>query len=407
MTLATYDTDSAPAVTAAEPLSRAEERRRDKIAQAEIARQDRAARLEEQRQARADRLEEERQAKADRLAEKADRRAARAEMIAAAGEWASEHRNDLMLVPIVVVPALLSWSAMSSFGVALFAGIGRALPVLSEVGMWYFAFRVEDARKHGEKLFALYAGMVFCALICAALNLVHGLLGPIPGSIGPGPLTGTAYALIAVSGIIIHQLGTAASRHRPRPARKAPRPAARRPAAAEATWRATAGATAGAMTGATRQPVAPAEIRALPAAEGHGTGATGPETITRPETEKDADIIEFDPEELSRPGGTQRAMRRHWEMMTASGTVPTGADLNRAVGKDPKYSLGKRYAGEWRAEISGSAQSGDDSSGDGPASAQDGARHGQDAAGGQSRAQVARTRTEDEPGMGLAAGEGL
>jgi hypothetical protein len=311
-----------------------------------------------------------------------------------------------MLVPIVVVPALLSWSAMSSFGVALFAGIGRALPVLSEVGMWYFAFRIEDARKHGEKLFALYTGMVFCALVCAALNLVHGLLGPIPGSIGPGPLTGTAYALIAVSGIIIHQLGTAARRHRPRPARKAPRPAARR-AAAEATWRATAGATAGAMTGATSQPMAPAAVRALPTAEGHGTRATGPETTTKPETEKDADIIEFAPEELSRPGGTQRAMRRHWEMMIATGTVPTGADLNRAVGKDPKYSLGKKYAGEWRAEISGNAQSGDDGSGADRASAQDGALHEQDAEG-ESHAQVARTRTrtEDEPGRGLAAGEG-
>lgn len=407
MTLATYDTDPATAG----PLSRAEERRRDKLAQAEIARQDRAARLEEQRQdraarldeqrqARADRLEEERQAKADKLAEQADRRAARAEAIAAAGEWAAAHRDDLLLIPIVVVPALLSWAAMSSFGIALFGGIGRALPVLSEVGMWYFAFRIEDARRHpGEKLFALYAGMVFCAAICASLNLIHGLKGPIPGSITPGGLTGAAYALIAVSGIVIHQLGTAYRRHRPRPARRAPRPAART-AAAGATWRATAGAapgaTAGATTGATRQAVAPAAVRALPPAEGHETGATNPGTA-QPETEKDAEIIEFNPEELSRPGGTQRAMRQHWEMMIAAGKIPTGADLNRAVGKDPKYSLGKKYAGEWRAEISDDTRDGGDGA----------APDGQDAEGG-SRAQVARTRTRTaaEPGEGLAAGEG-
>jgi hypothetical protein len=342
-----------------------DERRQDKIAQAEIARQDRAARLEEQRQdraarleeqrqARAGRLEEERQAKAGKLAEQADRRAARAEAIAAAGEWAAAHRDDLMMIPIVVVPALLSWAAMSSFGVALFAGIGRALPVLSEVGMWYFAFRIEDARRHGEKMLALYTGMVFCALVCASLNLVHGLLGPIPGSIAPGPLPGAAYALIAVSGIIIHQLGTAVRRHRPRPVRRTPRPAARK--VAETTWRATAGATEGPAIGATVLAVPGATVAALPPAGGHAAGATAA-GATEPGKGEPGEIW-FDPEELSRPGGTQRVMRRYWDMQTANGVTPTGADLNRAVGRDPKYSLGKRYAGEWRGEAGGNAAAG-------------------------------------------------
>jgi hypothetical protein len=49
-------------------------------------------------------------------------------------------------------------------------------------------------------------------------------------------------------------------------------------------------------------------------------------------------------------------MRRYWDMQAANGITPTGADLNRAVGKDPKYRLGKEYASEWRAEAAGGAQ---------------------------------------------------
>ncbi|GAA2760006.1 hypothetical protein [Actinopolymorpha rutila] len=56
-----------------------------------------------------------------------------------------------------------------------------------------------------------------------------------------------------------------------------------------------------------------------------------------------------------RPGGAKQSMRRHWEAEIAAGRVPSGADLNRAASKDPGASLGRKYAGEWRTELTGAA----------------------------------------------------
>lgn len=58
------------------------------------------------------------------------------------------------------------------------------------------------------------------------------------------------------------------------------------------------------------------------------------------------ELIEFAPR-----GETQTAMRNHWDAQIAEGRIPSGADLNRAVDKDPKYSLGKKYARAWRQEL--------------------------------------------------------
>jgi hypothetical protein len=52
-------------------------------------------------------------------------------------------------------------------------------------------------------------------------------------------------------------------------------------------------------------------------------------------------------------GGTQATMRAHWDAEVAAGRIPTGAALNRAAGKDPNYSLGKRYAAAWKREGAG------------------------------------------------------
>jgi hypothetical protein len=51
--------------------------------------------------------------------------------------------------------------------------------------------------------------------------------------------------------------------------------------------------------------------------------------------------------------GPQAAMRAYWDAEVAAGRIPTGAALNRAAGKQPHYSLGKRYAAAWRAELDG------------------------------------------------------
>ncbi len=52
-------------------------------------------------------------------------------------------------------------------------------------------------------------------------------------------------------------------------------------------------------------------------------------------------------------GATRAVMRAHWDAEVAKGRIPTGAAVNRAAGKDPNYSLGKRYAASWRAELNG------------------------------------------------------
>jgi hypothetical protein len=52
-------------------------------------------------------------------------------------------------------------------------------------------------------------------------------------------------------------------------------------------------------------------------------------------------------------GGLQATMRAHWDAEVAEGRIPTGAALNRAAGKDPNYSLGKRYAAAWRTGLDG------------------------------------------------------
>jgi hypothetical protein len=60
-------------------------------------------------------------------------------------------------------------------------------------------------------------------------------------------------------------------------------------------------------------------------------------------------------------GASRQVMREYWESEIAEGRIPNGAQLNRVAGKDSGYSLGKRYAQEWRQEINdGVSQSDDD-----------------------------------------------
>lgn len=55
--------------------------------------------------------------------------------------------------------------------------------------------------------------------------------------------------------------------------------------------------------------------------------------------------------DLAPRGEVQIKMRSHWDTCITVGQIPTGADLNRAASKDPKYSLGKKYARVWREEL--------------------------------------------------------
>lgn len=104
--------------------------------------------------------------------------------------------------------------------------------------------------------------------------------------------------------------------------------------------------SAGATTGANGQRVAkvaprPEVTPALPVAP----------TVARPSTPvtpaaEPSNLVEFTPR-----GHAQEAMRAHWDERIAAGVIPSGADLNRTADKDPKYSLGKKYAKQWRESL--------------------------------------------------------
>jgi hypothetical protein len=55
-------------------------------------------------------------------------------------------------------------------------------------------------------------------------------------------------------------------------------------------------------------------------------------------------------------GMFREQMRDFWDSEIEKGRIPSGADLNRAAGRDPGYSLGKKYARQWRAELPAPAE---------------------------------------------------
>jgi hypothetical protein len=361
------------------PVSgRQAERLQAQLVAAEVKRQDQAA-ADKRRQANLD-AEDERRARRqkERDERRDDRRRERAEALSGAGEWMSEHKDAFRFAPVVIVPALLSWSAMSNFGVALFGDNGHALPVLSELGMWIFEWKITEARMRGGRVWNYYVGMVFCAGVCAALNYLHGDLGPIPGSVKPSVLTGVAYALIAVSGIIIHQLATVSSHagdgaEKPATAEVAPLDEIVAPAGEGAT---NAPVTRY-LTGPLGRPLLPVVAVSGPTAGPAGGGATKGDldralvdldraAAARKRAEREnaelrqqlADALRGDSgkdsgddSEKPKRGAKQAMMRAYWDAQIAAGNIPNGADLNRVTGDRPDYALGKRYASEWRNEL--------------------------------------------------------
>lgn len=315
---------------------RREERRQDRLVAAQIERE-REANRREARQAELDAADARRLRRAEERAGAADaRRAARAETLSAIGAWVSEHSIDLMFAPVIGVPAWLGWDAMSNFGQALYGGPGGMLPVLSETAMWIFEFAIVRTRKKDPHaaVWPLYVGMVAFALICASLNFMHGLTGPIPGDIPPGPEAGTVYALISVSGIIAHQIVALGGRKRKG---------------------ATEGATNPLEAGAGGPAIIAERDRAMADRE-----RLAREIMTlrrqladalRGDSGGDDDDRDDDAEMPARRGAVRAEMRAHWEKEIAAGNIPNGAELNRAAGKSANYSLGKRYASEWRNEL--------------------------------------------------------
>lgn len=134
-------------------------------------------------------------------------RQARAARRAAVAAWCRSHTVDLLFIPVIGVPAALSWTGMADYGLAEFGAPGLALPALSEGGMWAFAAATTITRRqHPDKpAWHLRLGTLVFAAYGAALNFLHGLAKG-------GLLTGISMALISVAGVTAHQLITAGPR---------------------------------------------------------------------------------------------------------------------------------------------------------------------------------------------------
>jgi hypothetical protein len=196
-----------------------EEARRDRMARAQIGMERDAARAElriAERRALAEARRDDAHARAAaRERSRKARAARRRERLA----WLAAHTTDLLFVPVIVVPAVLAWTAMAAYGSALYGPAGLALPAFSEGAMWAFAaattVRERDNRRRAERgepprpVWHLRAGTALFAAVGAALNFAHG----ITAARGPrGPVTGTVYAVVSVAGVSVHQIVTAGPR---------------------------------------------------------------------------------------------------------------------------------------------------------------------------------------------------
>ncbi|ROP40423.1 hypothetical protein [Saccharothrix texasensis] len=196
----------------------AENRRADKTAAAEQRRADQAMLFEQRRadaQARAERERADQAAAAKLRQERADAaRARRAAARAAVTAWVSAHTIDLLFLPVVLVPAVLAWSAIAGFGHDLYGAPGWTMPLFSEAAMWAFAFARAAALRAGRPTGRLTLGVWVFAGVSGTLAFLHGLTHP-----GGGVVDGIVMALVAVGGVVVHQMVTAAPA-KPRPTRE-------------------------------------------------------------------------------------------------------------------------------------------------------------------------------------------
>ncbi|WP_053715281.1 hypothetical protein [Saccharothrix sp. NRRL B-16348] len=189
----------------------AENRRADKAMLFEQRRADEAARAERER---ADRIT------AAKLAQDAKdaARDRRAKLAKTAAAWISAHTIDLLFVPVILVPALLAWSAIAGFGHDLYGAPGWTMPLYSEAAMWAFAFALGAARRAGRPVRRLLIGLWFSAAVSATLAFLHGATAD-----GGSVTDGVVMAIVAVGGVVVHQLvDTAATAPpvKPRPTRE-------------------------------------------------------------------------------------------------------------------------------------------------------------------------------------------
>ncbi|RSN28786.1 hypothetical protein DMC61_19815 [Amycolatopsis sp. WAC 04169] len=187
--------------------TRREEARADRAANAEQRRADKAAERAEEREDRRLEFEQRRAAEAAkqeaREAKRAKRKAGRVRFAKTLVEASRKHALDLLFVPVILVPAILAWSAMAEYGKQIFGAVGVLLPLFSEAAMWAFAAAVTIGVRRGEPTGWLKAGVWVFAAVAAGLNFLHGF------STGHHWDTGVVMAVVSIGGVVVHQLITA------------------------------------------------------------------------------------------------------------------------------------------------------------------------------------------------------
>jgi hypothetical protein len=251
---------------------RREETRRDRLAGAQIEREREEARactriLEREADARA-RLD---RAAARRAAREASRQD-RALRLAAVVRWVSGHVTGILFVPVIGVPAVLSWTAMAAFGSRLYGPAGLFLPAFSEGAAWSFAAAttISLRRQPGRPVLHLRIGTAAFALFGAGLNYLHGASLQSVAGLPHGLVTGLVMAALSVAGIAAHQIittGPRGDRHGGEAAGSTP--AESGSGSRGSVGRAPGGASEPEPAGAPAGAPGAAPVTALPPAPGH------------------------------------------------------------------------------------------------------------------------------------------
>lgn len=229
----------------ADRVAEAEQRRADEAARAEQRRADEQAQAERDRQAEKDRRAERRRIERDREAARDRARQRRQAARARLSSFVSAHVVELLIYPIALVSFALAAPAMASYGTEVYGGdtgvswLGAGLPLITELGMWCFALAVQITRSRTPEAAVgrLQSGVWVFGSVAFTLNLVHGVDARWDH--------GVVMGIVAVAGVIAHQLAVAAparsraERAEARIARQAERKraAARRAAVRQATAR--------------------------------------------------------------------------------------------------------------------------------------------------------------------------
>lgn len=348
-----------PALAAGEvPLS---ERDRARLLRVQLRQQKDAASREaqqarfEQRQAQrreraGQKREERRDQREDKREERADRREARSETVRAMSGWLDEHVTDLLIAPLIGMPALLGWDGMSAYGKQYWPGwLGNGLPIISEAGMWLFSIAIAiEKKKHPDAVvWPLFGAMFAFAGLCAWLNFMHGDQGPLPGSIPPGAGPGLVYAVVAVSGLFAHQVMALRGR-----AKVAKRKAGgkRQPRVVEIRWpwQVAKDAPAGG-NGAKRPGGNPGGT--VSGGRGSGSpkpGGAGPVINGAPVNGGAIANPPADDDPVR--GDKKKLMRGFFDAEIREGRIPSAGAMNEAAGNKRSASLGYKNRDMWVKE---------------------------------------------------------